>query len=90
MKKINCWEFKQCGREPGGARAEELGVCQVALEASLDGMKGGKNGGRVCWVAKNLLGLSTSNDSSYEKCNECKFFKLVMEEEELVFAEETV
>ena len=24
---MNCWEFKKCGREAGGARARELGVC---------------------------------------------------------------
>ncbi len=24
---MNCWEFKKCGREAGGAKAKELGVC---------------------------------------------------------------
>ena len=24
---MNCWEFKKCGREEGGAKAHELGVC---------------------------------------------------------------
>lgn len=24
---MNCWEFKKCGREKGGAKASELGVC---------------------------------------------------------------
>lgn len=24
---MNCWEFKKCGREKGGARAVELGIC---------------------------------------------------------------
>lgn len=24
---MNCWEFKKCGREAGGARVDELGVC---------------------------------------------------------------
>jgi hypothetical protein len=24
---MNCWEVKKCGREQGGARVEELGVC---------------------------------------------------------------
>jgi hypothetical protein len=24
---MNCWEFKQCGREQGGFNAKELGVC---------------------------------------------------------------
>ena len=90
MKKINCWEFKQCGREPGGARVDKLGICSVSVEASVDGMKGGKNGGRVCWVVKNLLRLSREDNPSYEECNECEFFKLVMEEKEVPCAEKTV
>jgi len=24
---LNCWEFKKCGREPGGEKASELGIC---------------------------------------------------------------
>ena len=24
---MNCWEFKKCGREAGGSKAAELGVC---------------------------------------------------------------
>jgi hypothetical protein len=24
---LNCWEFKNCGRESDGASADELGVC---------------------------------------------------------------
>jgi hypothetical protein len=24
---MNCWEFKKCGRQRGGAKAAELGVC---------------------------------------------------------------
>ena len=24
---MNCWEFKRCGREAGGLKARELGVC---------------------------------------------------------------
>ncbi len=24
---MNCWEFKRCGRERGGAMANDLGVC---------------------------------------------------------------
>lgn len=26
---MNCWEFMECGREAGGAHAEELGICPV-------------------------------------------------------------
>ena len=24
---MNCWEFKKCGREKGGAKVKEMGVC---------------------------------------------------------------
>ncbi len=24
---MNCWEFKKCGREAGGAKIKELGIC---------------------------------------------------------------
>lgn len=24
---MNCWEFMKCGREKGGTKADELGVC---------------------------------------------------------------
>jgi hypothetical protein len=24
---MNCWEFKKCGREAGGIKSDELGVC---------------------------------------------------------------
>ncbi len=29
MRALNCWEFKKCGRERGGAKSKELGVCLV-------------------------------------------------------------
>lgn len=51
----NCWEVKRCGREPGGARARELGVCPAATTTSLHGVHGGKNGGRACWVLTGTL-----------------------------------
>jgi hypothetical protein len=29
-KKLNCWEVKKCGREPGGVKVKELGVCPAS------------------------------------------------------------
>ena len=26
---MNCWEYKKCGREANGEKADELGVCPV-------------------------------------------------------------
>ncbi|GBD98556.1 hypothetical protein BMS3Abin07_00576 [bacterium BMS3Abin07] len=53
--KRNCWEFKGCGREPGGKNAEGLGVCPAATYERLDGIHRGKNGGRVCWIIAGTM-----------------------------------
>ncbi len=84
MAKQNCWEFKKCGREPGGAKVAELGECEAATREIADGMHGGKNGGRVCWAISGTLcggkvqGVFAKKVSS---CLECDFFKKVLEEE---------
>jgi hypothetical protein len=44
MGGLNWWEFKKCGREPGGAKAAELGICPSASETRVDGINNGKNG----------------------------------------------
>ncbi len=85
MDKINCWEYKKCGREPGGARADELGVCIAATETRTDGVNGGKNGGRVCWaVTGTLCGGHVQGTFARKVANcllDCAFLKLVMREE---------
>ena len=35
--KLNCWQVKKCGREPGGAKVAEFGVCPAAAETALNG-----------------------------------------------------
>ena len=40
----------KCGREPGGLKADELGICSAAIETSTDSINGGENGGRACWA----------------------------------------
>ena len=30
--RLNCWEVKKCGREPGGKSVATLGVCPAASE----------------------------------------------------------
>lgn len=89
MKRMNCWEFQECGREPGGFRVDELGICPVATYTSLDGVNGGTNGGRICWTiagtysmdkAKHMKGLFARTISS---CFHCKFHTKVLTEEGL-------
>jgi len=84
MEKLNCWEYKKCGRESGGVNAEELGICPVAVEKKADGMNGGINGGRICWGVARMPYFGKNKSAccnSLISCLECDFFKLVSTEE---------
>jgi len=84
MKKLNCWEVKKCGREPEGKTADELGVCIASLESRADGVNGGKNGGRVCWmIAGTLCGNKVQGTfaNKISSCLDCEFYHQVIEEE---------
>ncbi len=84
MKKLNCWEFKKCGREPGGAKVNELGVCPATIEVKLHGTHGGKNAGRACWVvAGSMCGGKVQGTfaQKYGNCVKCDFFQKLKEEE---------
>ena len=84
MEKKNCWEFKNCGRQPGGAKDNELGVCPAATEKKLDGVHGGTNAGRACWVvAGSLCGGQVQGTfaSKYENCSKCDFYTSVWNQE---------
>ncbi len=83
-KKKNCWEYTGCGRQPGGAKAKELGVCPAATDTKANGLNGGKNAGRLCWaVAGTLCGGKEqgSNVQKQSECVRCNFFAHVHEEE---------
>ncbi|RMF77747.1 MAG: hypothetical protein D6739_12470 [Nitrospirae bacterium] len=79
-RKVNCWEHRRCGREPGGARAAELGVCPAAVEGRLDGVHGGLNGGRACWAVEGTSCHKTLG-AKFNDCLRCTFFGQVQEEE---------
>jgi hypothetical protein len=84
MAKVNCWEFKRCGREPGGARVSELGVCPVCTDGRLDSVHGGQNAGRACWVvAGSLCGGEVQGTfaAKFGNCRGCDFYGLVKKEE---------
>ncbi|MBU0634209.1 MAG: hypothetical protein KKA52_04010 [Candidatus Omnitrophica bacterium] len=80
----NCWEFKKCGREPGGKNVSELGVCPAAIEIRADGIHHGKNGGRCCW---SLVGTFCEGKvqgtfaQKFKDCINCDFYELVTQEE---------
>mgnify|MGYP001548984941 CR=1 FL=1 len=84
-KKMNCWEFKKCGREPGGDKVDELGVCPVAEERNADGIHNGTNGGRCCWVVAGSLCKGEKQGSYADKfgdCHKCDFYNKVRQEEQ--------
>jgi hypothetical protein len=82
--KNNCWEIMGCERGPGGRNAAELGVCTAATEKKMDGVHGGKNGGRSCWVLAGTLCGGTTQGAFVHKfysCEKCDFYKEVRHEE---------
>ncbi|MDD1778172.1 MAG: hypothetical protein LUQ65_08390 [Candidatus Helarchaeota archaeon] len=88
MNKLNCWEFKKCERQEGGAKVQELGVCPAATERKLNSVHGGKNAGRACWVVAGTLctgQMQGTFTAKYNNCIKCEFYKLVREEEKKDF-----
>ncbi len=84
MAKKNCWEVMNCGREPGGKKAQELGVCAAATDKRLDGVHGGRNGGRACWVIAGTFCdgvIQGTFAQKYQDCSVCEFFRQVRREE---------
>ena len=66
----NCWEFKQCGREQGGANAEALGVCPAWPDHGED-----------CWfVAGTLCGgqVQGTYADKLGSCRKCEFYEKKM------------
>ncbi len=65
----SCWEIRTCGREEGGFKAGELGVCI----ASREGM------GHSCWVNAGFLGdCEDTRDSARRDlvCQHCEVYYL--------------
>jgi len=82
--KLNCWEFKKCGREPGGEKVAELGVCPAAVETRTDGVNSGKNGGRTCWaISGTMCGgkVQGVHAAKIDNCLNCEFYQRVQREE---------
>ena len=83
--KTNCWEHKKCGRQPGGAKVADLGICPATVDQGLNGAHGGKNGGRSCWViVGSLCGgkIQGTYAQKLNNCWRCDFMNRVKKEEE--------
>lgn len=83
MKK-NCWEFKSCGRSPGGKHEETLGICPATVDERLNGVHDGLNAGRACWVVAGTFCEGTVQGTfaqKYDGCKDCEFYKTIIAEE---------
>ncbi|MCI5120779.1 MAG: hypothetical protein D3908_06235 [Candidatus Electrothrix sp. AUS4] len=85
---LNCWEVKKCGREPDGEKVPIYGVCPIATTTSLDGVNGGKNGGRCCWVfiplLSNIITKSPGCSGGLLECRKCDFYQSIRKTTELL------
>jgi len=80
----NCWQFSSCRKEVHGKIADVLSVCPVALESRLDGIHGGRNAGRACWVVPGTHCHGSIQNTPEEKrkaCGHCAFYLKVAGEE---------
>ena len=83
--KINCWEFKHCGREPGGSKIKELGICPASSSGEHNGINNGANGGRYCWAVAGTFCKGEIQGTAAMKrlsCLSCEFFNSVKDEED--------
>ena len=84
MKKSNCWEFRNCGRQPGGENVGDLGLCAAATTSIMDGVHGGDKGGRACWI---VVGTQCGHapemtpDKRKRACMSCDFYNMVKDQE---------
>ena len=82
--KQNCWEFKKCGRAPGGAKVAEMGVCPASNDMEFNGANGGINAGRMCWKVSGTYCKGEVQGTYAQKqtnCVSCDFFIAVKQEE---------
>lgn len=80
--------MKKCGRETGGAKVSELGICPASTDSKYNGMNHGVNAGRMCWcVAGTFCGGHAQGTfaQKYNTCMSCEVFRMVKEEERANF-----
>lgn len=84
MQRLNCWEFKKCGREVDGDNIAEFGICPASLNTVLDGVHSGISAGRACWAVAGTMcngHITGSFAKKYKDCGLCDFYNKVREEE---------
>ena len=83
-KRLNCWEYHGCRREPGGKNTKGFGICPAAADETFGGINSGKSAGRFCWAVAGTFCDGRRQGTYVEKqasCQGCDFFKIVLAEE---------
>ena len=62
---MNCWEFMKCGREDGGKKVDELGICPAY---PFDGQRCANVVGTFCDLVQAINALKHTG------CQECAFY----------------
>ncbi len=63
-------------------------TCPALSEKRFDGVHGGINGGRACWIIAHTMccdAVQGTCEDKYETCAACDFYQSVMEEEDEFF-----
>ena len=80
IDKLNCWDFRKCCDKSMSHHASKRIVCPVKKEFKANGLNGGINGGRICWVIMD----SHCKKKAQSVCFQCEFRYKVMAEEGLL------
>jgi hypothetical protein len=78
--RLNCWEFKKCGRKPQGHHVHNLGICTAAIEERLDRERG-SNAGRACLVVAGTFcqgKVQGTFAEMFKNCEKCTFYQKVV------------
>jgi serine/threonine protein phosphatase PrpC len=76
----NCWEFMQCGRQPGGENTAKQGICPAATDTTFKNFNQGINAGRACWLVAGTFCGGKAQGTFAEKrlsCKQCEFYRSV-------------
>ena len=83
MGLLNCWNWKNCGRYPGGPKADELGVCKATIDNDSDGYLNGRGAGRSClYLTGTLCGgkVQGSYAAKQANCLKCDYYLALKKE----------
>ena len=80
-KKLNCWEYFNCGREKNGLMVPFMGECSASTTMKNDGTNSGVGAGRSCWsICSDECRMAESQ--MIKSCFDCPFYIRVQYEEE--------